>query len=558
MNDEHQLLRSLYLTPLATPVSRRSLRCAHFLADSARQTAYPLPKSIGSATRRSFVPVCHGLHKDVPFAHEVHRKPRTSPPNPTAPQRQDMIPVLRQAEIIVRLVVDLEVPFDIERRIAAIFTRSQGPIQVCRTGVRFPIPSSTSPAKWAILVEIVEMLRRENDWPDTEFVILLTRRPNELNWFSSGGTGPTRSSFIHADGWEWTTSVPLEHILAHNIVQGLLWRAAIEHRHRLPFQDTTPIPHGIAALTGVCHRQSRGCIFDFCPSKMDYLLKVRTADVCEDHLALLEEAGASPDLLRQVVGVLESCRDRALSLSRYHPHRSTYEHLPFPIAVTRHKAIQARDPMHRFLLLIDCFDALVRYHAVCLALSRGRPLDVPSRPSLGWWVAQLGETGEHEGVREAREIIESERICKLRNESRGHGYLSVDSSSYANQERMLEVTVERLTSILLPSVQQTLVLVREIKLESGRYRVAGHRLVGSNQLFPQLDLSLPNDSHPAAAGIIGTGVHLLDEANRTFRSLHPFIVEERCQICNHHRILISDGEQYIDPLVGHRTRIHTE
>jgi hypothetical protein len=37
--------------------------------------------------------------------------------------------------------------------------------------------------------------------------------------------------------------------------------------------------------------------------------------------------------------------------------------------------------------------------------------------------------------------------------------------------------------------------------------------------------------------------------------LHPYVLLEQCPICHHPRGLIFDGEQYLDPHIGHRVTL---
>jgi hypothetical protein len=45
--------------------------------------------------------------------------------------------------------------------------------------------------------------RAEQRIPSDDFIILLTARSNELNWFSCPAPNGARSAFVHATGWGW-------------------------------------------------------------------------------------------------------------------------------------------------------------------------------------------------------------------------------------------------------------------------------------------------------------------------------------------------------------------
>jgi hypothetical protein len=37
-------------------------------------------------------------------------------------------------------------------------------------------------------------------------------------------------------------------------------------------------------------------------------------------------------------------------------------------------------------------------------------------------------------------------------------------------------------------------------------------------------------------------------------ALHPYVQFRECPKCHHPRVLIADGQQYLDPYMGHRVR----
>ena len=218
--------------------------------------------------------------------------------------------------------------------------------------------------------------------PDGTAIFLLTPIPNELNWFGAARRdGAARDFFIHTDDWDWFTSAPLPTLITYEIVQFIMMFGLSEAQRALL------IPCGDVNRE-FAHEQTSGCINDFCEEKRDFALKLRTADICEGCLKQLEEYGASQELLTQVVELLEVCRQAATSTARYIATKPSFTEWAYPVALTRHKATQAREPVLRFHLLMDHFDCMVRFALFVHLAQQGSQLEHRDRPSLGWWLAQ--------------------------------------------------------------------------------------------------------------------------------------------------------------------------
>ena len=143
--------------------------------------------------------------------------------------------------------------------------------------------------------------RRLKDLGDEEFVILLTHLGNELNWFSYGADD-ANDIFIHTDGWQYFVSSDLRFPLVHQVVSNIL--------QKLMFGQ-------MSKLDAAVHRQSRGCINDFCEHKKDISLKMRTGDICHDCQGILQEEKVSPGIINQVLNINESIRTQMLFKERF-------------------------------------------------------------------------------------------------------------------------------------------------------------------------------------------------------------------------------------------------
>ena len=230
---------------------------------------------------------------------------------------------------------------------------------------------------------------------------------------------------------------------------------------------------------------------------------------------------------------------------------------PFPVAVTRHKVVQASNHLLRFLLLLDHFDSPVRYSFLVRQIQIGQQPLIADRPSLGWWVSELAKSLKGEAdLRQVVSIADREKVVHLRNERRGHGWMSVNDETYRDDSARLETVLSRIEEELEPFLlSHQLVIPRELKVSSGGYEVSGDHLAGSHLLHPLFSRRLQSD--PVACGIAGQDeVYVTDGQMREFKLMSPHIRAAVCPECRHPRILITDGgRQYIDVFVGHRVEL---
>src|SRR5215831_1145794 len=101
----------------------------------------------------------------------------------------------------------------------------------------------------------------ENLSPD-DFVILLTSKENENNWFSCADPSGTRSVFIHTAGWDnYLIDCEPRYPLAFQCWENLLGALVFRSVEDVKFLHDPPI----------------GCIADMCSWKPDIIYKLRTA-----------------------------------------------------------------------------------------------------------------------------------------------------------------------------------------------------------------------------------------------------------------------------------------
>lgn len=369
----------------------------------------------------------------------------------------------------------------------------------------------------------------------------MTGRPNENNWYAAHDEGDYRTGFIHVDDFSWATSAPSSVVNAHFVLKGVL---------------NALIAGFDPAGAQIWHDQPRGCLFDFCEEKTDLNLKLRTADICGDCMEILREVRASDSLIQQVIEIMDAGRLLSLSTRQFRRVEEQFNQWPFPVAVTRHKVVQATDPLLKFLLLLDHFDSLIRYFYLIREILEGRRPMLEDRPSLGWWVDQLARSLQGQPLfREVVRIAQQERVVSLRNERRGHGYMASHPEAYADEASQLEQIMARIEKELTPFLAgHRLIIPRQTAPKHQSFSVEGEELRGSHLLHPSFRTSLVN---PIDAGLGALNeVFVSDPAMQRFHNLSPFIVSEVCPTCHHPRILVTDGgDQYIDVFMGHRVRI---
>jgi len=420
---------------------------------------------------------------------------------------------------------------------------------------RFPGPVSVSLVKrpvqlklgdgvlpWETAFSKLHELRLEAGAGDQTFLCLLTCSPNEKNWFAVESDKQLRNSFVHVGDFSWLTSAPTSVISTHYLFKAIFNCLVTEAG--MPWQQ-------------LIHYKIRGCFYDFCEEKIDLNLKLRTADICGDCMEIFHEIGIPDALIQQTVEIMEVSRRSALNTGQYLKQPAVFERWPFPVAVTRHKAVQSTNPLLRFLLLLDHFDCLVRYFYLAKELVAGRKPTIEERPSMGWWLDQLAHSLKGEShFREVVRIAQKENVVALRNEKRGHGWMASTEESYRDDASHLEEVLSKIEVELTPFLDAYhMVLSRDVHLLNDTYVLEGEHLIGSNCFHPSLSIKL--HAEPRSIGITSeSDVFLTDPMMTTFWKMSPYIVTAVCPTCRHPRILVTDGgRQFIDVFVGHRVEV---
>jgi hypothetical protein len=423
------------------------------------------------------------------------------------------------------------------------FDRFTGPItvEVVDRAIRLT-PNDQGNLVWDEVFSTLGEVRQEDQIPASTFIVLLTKTPNEQNWFAVQDPNQMRNGFIHFGDFSWVTSAPSEIIAAHFILKGLY--NILLHEAQVPWKE-------------MFHQTPRGCLFDFCADKQDLSFNLRTADVCGDCMQVFQSVGIPDAILKQTVAIMEGTRRLAINTGQFMEQEASFHDWPFPVAVTRHKIVQASNPLLRFMLLLDHFDCLVRYAYLSREVIAGKIPEVEDRPSLGWWVNRLADSvKDRTSFREVVRIAEEERVVNLRNERRGHGWMAASEESYRSDAENLETIIDKIEDELRPFLEgQRLVVPRQISLKNSSWLVEGHKLMGSHVLHPPFQLETEGDLREM--GMTGVNeVFLADSRMEKFHKISPSVRSDFCPKCQLERILLTDGgRKYIDVFMGHRVKL---
>lgn len=163
-------------------------------------------------------------------------------------------------------------------------------------------PEKLTRLRWEDIFNRCKSFRLENDISEFEFVILLTDKGNEFNWFAAPDPKGGRNGFVQTSGLGFYLPGFSRASIVYLIVTHLL-------RH-LMFSDIREMSEGV-------HQTSVGCMNDFCGNKSELILKIRTADLCSDCVKRLEDKQVHPLLASQVFEIMEATRGEILFRDRY-------------------------------------------------------------------------------------------------------------------------------------------------------------------------------------------------------------------------------------------------
>ncbi len=135
---------------------------------------------------------------------------------------------------------------------------------------------------------------------EESFVVLLTSIKNSKNWFSAFNG---RNIFIYGEEWEYYTKRDGKYGISYQVLENI-------------FQSMIDLDINNVDNEPNIHMPSIGCINDMCKDKIDVMLKLRTADICESCIARAEEKQMDPLVLEHIQTSIETLREAFVNSHR--------------------------------------------------------------------------------------------------------------------------------------------------------------------------------------------------------------------------------------------------
>lgn len=155
------------------------------------------------------------------------------------------------------------------------------------------IPPHRPRILWEHLFNLNQKFRLKWDIPPDELAILLTPEGNDVNWFSGFRSQPTPDAFVQTSDWEYFINSPSWYPVAYQI-----WATILQLKGFGSMAET--VKH--------LHKKPVGCLNDLCERKSEIHIKMRTADICPECLAIMLNNNLSRSLLRTAHEALEKIR----------------------------------------------------------------------------------------------------------------------------------------------------------------------------------------------------------------------------------------------------------
>jgi hypothetical protein len=153
-----------------------------------------------------------------------------------------------------------------------------------------------TPLSWRELFSLCNYYREVFRIEDDSFVVLLTNRKNALNWFSA--PDKLKNIFVHTAEWDSFTKVSPKYPIAYQIIENIL--------QVLMKADLENVPNNYI------HNPIRGCMNDFCENKKQIIVKLQTANICEDCLAKISEEDIKLEILEQALTIFNGIRNEVV------------------------------------------------------------------------------------------------------------------------------------------------------------------------------------------------------------------------------------------------------
>jgi hypothetical protein len=421
--------------------------------------------------------------------------------------------------------------------------------------------------EWDEFFEHVSLLRKTERISKNDFIIVLTNLTNKNNWFSVVDGKGENNAFVCGNDLEWSNYIYSDPVfpIAYEVVANILQRFIFKS-----FEDINP---------SSVHLNPIGCLNDLCGWKPDITFKFRTADICGSCIKNLETCLPDRQIIPQALQIFETLRKEMLFSMEERKQIPMEENLPFNVSITKRKMSSTSDPFRKFLMLIDHFDSIVRTLVIMVLRLTKNDIEIHNhlaeyglleRPTLGKWVECLKDLSNQGGyielqleipesfqasLQEIVSIAERNEIVRIRNERRGHGYIDCNDSNYEALFLRLVGYINQIEFILYPFFRRFkyLYIINTSRKADSNWNISSLDLSGSNPNFMEgvEELTITEiDNIP-----LRHTVYLFCNETGKFYNLAPYYLFFKCPICSHDRLLIKDGKNYIDPLIGHLVSI---
>jgi|LauGreDrversion4_2_1035121.scaffolds.fasta_scaffold13110_6 hypothetical protein len=159
--------------------------------------------------------------------------------------------------------------------------------------IKFPFKEKKK--NWDQLFTQCEKYRASKSIPENDLVILLTDIGNDINWFG-GVSESMKNYFVQTSNWGhfFGYSIDIRFPIAYEVISWVMRFYMFSNRE--------------AIWKGV-HGKAVGCIMDFCEDKSLIILKMRTADVCEDCMNKFIDRDIPTLYSRQFFEILDGIRN---------------------------------------------------------------------------------------------------------------------------------------------------------------------------------------------------------------------------------------------------------
>jgi hypothetical protein len=209
------------------------------------------------------------------------------------PSEPIVIPAAIQEEIY-----DTKKDFETQKPFPVSYARNS----ICASDEEISFPHKRNTITWEELFNVCKNYRRDSKIDENDHVILLNDIPNENNWF--GCVDSTKKNyFVQTNDWDWYLgrSIDNRFPVAYEIVSWLL--------RSLMYKNQTEI---ISSL----HKESKGCMMDYCIDKTQIIIKMRTADLCPECLKVLENRDINRTYARQLFQIMDGLRENIMFRQR--------------------------------------------------------------------------------------------------------------------------------------------------------------------------------------------------------------------------------------------------